>query len=351
MKFQSFITLLCLITSTFGYSDAVYNKLYEIAHYAKIAYCSVEPYFQDGPLDDACPDMNFCDATQQKNIEITQVVRPNFLEKEISGDSYVAIDHEKQMVYAVFRGTLSIGDAIVDISALQCPYVPILKHNLRYEDFVNVSTTNNELQDKILLKSNNDTICEDCKVHCGVYIAFMKFIHDVSNNADEYLQKGYNLTITGHSLGGGYALLGGVEFKNQGYNPLMITYAGLRVGNPSFNKFVDKIFETDLASEIVGNGGNLPFPSFSRVYQETDVVPRLPPNIPNVLEYTHAGLQFEIDKVLLPQPKENVIFKGPSNNDANDGIDIKFQPGITFLLYQHLHELIRISWPCNDLQL
>ncbi|ODQ57640.1 hypothetical protein WICANDRAFT_80970 [Wickerhamomyces anomalus NRRL Y-366-8] len=348
MKVQTLFTFLFIFTSVFGFSDSVYNKLVEIAHYAKIAYCSVEPYFQDGPLGKACPDIDFCDATNQSSTQIAEVVRPNFLEQEISGDSYVAINDETKKVYAVFRGSLSPGDFVTDITAFQCPYAPILKNNLKYEEFANISN-HDQLRSAILSKADNETVCEDCLVHCGVYVAFMKFIQDVYETADPYLQKGYELTVTGHSLGGGYALLGGVEFKLQGYEPLLITYASLRVGNPSFNKWVDEIFQTEANAKIVGEGGDLPIPSYSRVYQETDIVPRLPPNIPNVLEYTHSGLRFQITKVLLPQLKENVVFKGASNNDANDGIDINFQPGITFLLYQHLHEFTRISWPCNDL--
>lgn len=345
MKLQ-IIQLLLLIQCTSAFSTNVYDKLVEISHYAKIAYCSVESYFQDGPLENACPDIGFCDS--QTNTTIEEVVRPNILDSEISGDSYVAVDDYEKKVYAVFRGTLSIGDAIVDINAIGCPYAQVLKHDLQYEDFSGINDTD-RLRSKILEKSGNDTVCEDCVVHCGVYIAFMKFIHDVSNTATPYLDKGYDLIVTGHSLGGGYALLGGLEFKLQGYNPLLITYASLRVGNPAFNKFVDEEFETEKAAEIVANGGELPIPSYSRVYQETDVVPRLPPNIPGVLEYTHSGLQFEITKVFLPQTQNDVVFKGASDNDKNDGIDIKFQPGITFLIYQHLHEFIRISWPCNDL--
>lgn len=348
MRSQSLVTILFFITSVFAFSDAVYDKLVDTANYAKIAYCSVESYFQAGPLEDACPDIAFCDAANQSSTEIAEVIRPNFFESEISGNSYVAINDETKNVYAVFRGSLSPGDFVTDITAFQCPYAPVLKNNLRYEEFANI-TDNSELRSAILEKSNNETVCEDCLVHCGVYVAFMKFIQDVYDAAKPSLDKGYDLTVTGHSLGGGYALLGGTEFKLQGYKPLLITYASLRVGNPSFNSWVDEEFETEKAAGIVGNGGDLPIPSYSRVYQETDVVPRLPPSIPNVLEYTHSGLRFQITKVLLPQTKDDVVFKGASDNNSNDGIEIKFQPGITLLLYQHLHEFIRLSWPCNDL--
>lgn len=329
------------------YSDDVYNTLFKLTYYPKISYCSYEPTFHPGPLEDACPKIEFCE--KSSSTEIEEVVRPDVLDKEISGTSYIAIDHSKRKVYVVFRGTLSPGDALTDITFLQCPYVPVLANGVKYEMFSNVSKPEDVVE--TLNSKTNDFEkfdCEDCMVHCGLYVEFTKFIGEVFETAQPFLDKGYELVVTGHSLGGGYALLGGLEFLTKGYDPLLVTYASLRVGDPVFNEWVDKKFHTDENVEILANGGDLPIPSFSRVYQETDIVPRLPPVLPGIAKYTHSGMEFAITKVRLPHEKENVLFKGASNNYANDGIDFKFQPGILLPYYQHTHEFQRISWPCDD---
>ncbi|CCH46582.1 putative lipase [Wickerhamomyces ciferrii] len=347
MKLIQLIQLLSFAITVLGFSDSVYNKLFEITNYAKISYCSVDERFTTGPFSEECSDLGFCKKEEQKDTTIEAVVRPNFFESEISGDSYVAVNDEDKQVYIVFRGSVTPGDWITDITFAQCPYASALKNDIKYDDFDN-GTDSDSIKATILSKSNNKLECEDCYVHCGVYAEFTKSIQDLNKAAKPYLDKGYNLTITGHSLGGGYATLGAAEFRNLGYNPLTITYASLRVGNPAFNKWLDSIYNTEENAKIVGNGGDLPIPSYSRVHQETDVVPRLPPSVPGVLEYTHSGLDFSITKVLLPHNKENVVFQGASDNDKNDAVDVKFQPGMVLFIYQHLHQFQRIGVPCND---
>lgn len=263
----------------------------------------------------------------------------------MSGTSFIAVDNLAKRLIVVFRGTLSLGDAITDFTFFQCPYAPILNNGINYEMFPNKSDPS-QIADSIISHTTGKD-CKDCLVHCGVYVEFTKFIHKIKDAAGFYLDQGYELVITGHSLGGGYALLAGIEFLLSGYSPLLVTFGALRIGNPTFNEWVDSKFETKNNAKRIEKGSDLPFPSYSRIYQETDIVPRLPPSLPGIV-YTHSGLQFLITKVRLPHPKEAVVFKGPSNNHVNDGIDFKLQPGIFLPIYQHIHELQRLWWPCDD---
>jgi len=52
---------------------------------------------------------------------------------------------------------------------------------------------------------------------------------------------GYQLLITGHSMGGALATLLGLSYQNHGKSPLIITFGQPRVGNPAFAKFVDDV--------------------------------------------------------------------------------------------------------------
>lgn len=348
------IPFVFVITQVLGFSDSVYDQLVDIAYYCKASYCSVEPDFQPGPLEDACPGLTFC--RNQTTTTIEAIFNPDETQNQISGYSYLTVDHEKKKIYSIFRGTMTDGDKITDVLAFQCPYVPVLQNNLKFEDFENIKD-HDELSRKILRKSGGQKVCRDCFVHCGLYVAFMKFINRVFDTAKPFLDQGYELTITGHSLGGGYALLTGAEFRAQGYGSFLITYGSLRVGNPNFNKWVDDIFETRKAASIVEKGGDLPIPSYSRVFQTVDFVPHLPPNIPIILEYGHSGLQFEITKIELPQPKNVVKFKGPpkkyrSDVDETDEINSinRNTRGALWdaIWYPHQRMFINFSLPCED---
>ncbi|CAM9024529.1 unnamed protein product [Wickerhamomyces anomalus] len=275
--------------------------------------------FQPGPLEDACPGLTFC--RNQTTTTIEAIFNPDETQNQISGYSYLTVDHEKKKIYSIFRGTMTDGDKITDVLAFQCPYVPVLQNNLKFEDFENIKD-HDELSRKILRKSGGQKVCKDCFVHCGLYVAFMKFINRVFDTAKPFLDQGYELTITGHSLGGGYALLTGAEFRAQGYGSFLITYGSLRVGNPNFNKWVDDIFETGKAAE-----------------------------------YGHSGLQFEITKIELPQPKNVVKFKGPpkkyrSDVDETDEINSinRNSRGALWdaIWYPHQRMFINFSLPCED---
>ncbi|CCH44202.1 putative secreted protein [Wickerhamomyces ciferrii] len=349
MKYSqlSFIFIL-FTTHILAYSDSVYNKLVETANYAKISYCTINPLFNNGPLAEECPDTSFCTRSKASNAKIVSVIKPAFTKGAISGDSYVAVNDDIKQVFVGFRGTLSLGDVITDISALQCPYIPILSNNINKKDFESNSSDPNTLKDSIINKSTNKVECPDCFVHCGIYSAFAQNIQEVVSAAVPYLDQGYNLTVTGHSLGGAYALLGGIEFMTLGYNPLLITYASVRVGNPSFNQWVDEtLFDTDGLVDLIHSGEDLPYPSFSRVFQETDEVPKLPFNIPGSIKYTSSGLKFVIDKVQLPHPKNNVLFQGASNNFADDAANLtQVQPPMSEWVYQHTHQFMKFG--CDD---
>nr|ALE30156.1 lipase 1 [Wickerhamomyces lynferdii] len=330
-----------------NYSDFVYKTLFKNAHLQKVSYCSYESTFYEGPLSEACPNMAFCQKSD--DLKIVGIYSPSIKEKQISGTAYVAIDEENEKVHVVFRGTLSPGDAVTDITFLQCPYVPVLSNDIDYKIFENISRNDDHGMSQAIKDHTKEKTptCEGCLVHCGVYIEFTKFIGEIAKTIEPYMKKDYSLIVTGHSLGAGYALLGGLEFQLLGYDPMVITYASLRVGDPAFNVWVDELFATEKVSKLVEKGGKLPFPSLSRAYQATDIVPRLPPALPGIV-YTHAGLQFQINKVRLPHLKKDVIFKGPTDNFKNDGIDLKLQPGIFLPYYQHTHQFIRIAWPCDD---
>lgn len=323
-------------------SDAQYSQLFEGASWAKVAYCTADLTFDEGNLANECPLMDFC--TEHNTVQLIDVIRPNIAELEISGSAYVAADDTNKKVYAVFRGSLSPGDWITDITFAQCDYVPYIGSTLTAEKLVRANGSDVDTLNAVINDNGDSDACVDCKVHCGLFIAYTQFMERVYTAAKPYIEMGYNLTVSGHSLGGGYAALAGLDFQLAGANPLVITYASLRSGNPEFNKFVDEKFGTADKDAAVAAGNALEYGTYARVYDRSDIVPELPPG-----DYTHSGLQFELTTSMLTQTADEVVYNGPSNNDENSAFDFDWSNPLNyFIVLQHLNYFVRVSWPCTD---
>ncbi|KAG5359166.1 putative feruloyl esterase A [Yarrowia sp. C11] len=63
-----------------------------------------------------------------------------------------------------------------------------------------------------------------------------KLVDFLSANAD------YKLFVTGHSLGAATALLMGINLKNLGFDPMVITFGQPRVGNKAFADYANSLF-------------------------------------------------------------------------------------------------------------
>jgi hypothetical protein len=327
-----------------GWSHAVYDTLYEFANWAKVSYCAgLSPIFRVGSLALSCPTVKFCRDNPDYNI--TAIFKPSLLQSEISGTAIVAAVASEKRVYVVFRGSISLGDWTTDVLFKQCKYAPILGNKgINASTFANVDDdTDEETINSLISENSGDLPCADCKVHAGIYVALAHFMNEIEDAIKPYSEKGYQVVVTG------YTYMAGLELQLAGYNPLVVSYASLRVGNPEWNVFVDEQFNTAANEKVVADGGDLPIPSLSRVYQKTDVVPRLPPNLANFPNYTHSGLEFMIDKVTLPQPYDVVEYRGKSDNYINEPFEFDLSDirSIT-IAYQHNHNLVRLGAPCND---
>ena len=87
---------------------------------------------------------------------------------------------------------------------------------------------------------------------------------------------GYQLIVTGHSLGGAVATLAGLTLLNAGYSPTVYSFGSPRVGNAPFAAYTSKI--------LVYN---------YRVTHYRDLIPHIPPRS---LHYLHTGEEVYEDK-------------------------------------------------------
>ncbi|RCK59381.1 hypothetical protein Cantr_07059 [Candida viswanathii] len=214
-----------------------YIKLVEFSNFAAVGYC-VNRGLAKGRLGDE--DSN-CALLACKNdfladVEIIKIFDFNRLNEV--GTGYYALDRKRKAIILVFRGSVSRRDWATDMDFIPTSYKPIV-----YEE--------NFGCDPYIL-----TECKNCRVHRGFY-NFLKdnsaaIITEGIALKEEYPD--YQFLIIGHSLGAALTMLSGIEFQLLGYDPLVVTYGGPKVGNQEFADFTDNLFDTDeVDNEIATN--------------------------------------------------------------------------------------------------
>ncbi|KAG2419874.1 hypothetical protein HFD88_004671 [Aspergillus terreus] len=166
---------------------------------------------------------------------------------------YIAFAHNPpQRIIVAFRGTYSLANTVLDLSAYPQPYTPYHPEN---------DTTD----------TGSSEACNNCTVHTGFltswHAARRTVLYHVSSARARYPD--YEVEVVGHSLGGAVAALAGTEMALRGWRPRVTTFGEPRVGNADFCRFVDGVFGLDGGGDTGGWG-------FRRVTHVDDPVPLLP---------------------------------------------------------------------------
>ncbi|GFF27941.1 probable feruloyl esterase A [Aspergillus lentulus] len=202
---------------------------------------------------------------------------------------YIALSHgpSPKRIIVAFRGTYSIANTIIDLSAYPQAYVPY-----HPEDG----------------KMSGHLHCLNCTVHAGFLASWSNtraiVLEHVAAARARYPD--YSLVLVGHSLGGAVAALAGVEMQLRGWDPQVTTFGEPRIGNKAFVGFLDRIFDLD------GLGADAQDSRFRRVTHVNDPVPLLP-----LQEWgyeMHAGEIFIAKVELSPLPHDIRLCQG--DNDA-----------------------------------
>lgn len=284
----------------------ILEQLLEGIHWSQLAYCTVWPGFTLGPLNEACTTYKF----RRENTELVfELVPPGrFM---YSGAGIVAVDHDQEFINLSFRGSATPADWLNDVDSRHANYHPVISKEVAKQEY---RENDMDIDPAITISSEKYPVyknCPDCYAHAGIYSSFRRFMPQVFAATKPYLDLGYKIQITGHSLGGGYALFAGLEYQLLGYNPRVITFGQLKVGNPEFAAWVDEVFHTRKKSKQVQRGALLPWASYFRVSHQSDVVPRYPGVVLN--NFSHAGCMIEVQGYELPQNMSRVVFMGPQD--------------------------------------
>ena len=191
---------------------------------------------------------------------------------------YIALSHPpapKRIIIA-FRGTYSISNAIADLSLSKQSYLP-------YPSDGHSPTG-----------TLDDQECENCTVHGGFLESWTQAERLIGETVSNLVkvwkaERGYELVLVGHSLGGAVAALAALEFRAKGYGPVVTTFGEPRVGNEALASFIDRRFTPE---------------TYRRLTHVNDPVPLLP-----LSEWGFAPhhTEYYIDQRGLPPKQENIL--------------------------------------------
>lgn len=204
---------------------------------------------------------------------------------------YIALSHApapKRIIIA-FRGTYSIANAIADLSLSKQSYLP-------YPTDGHSSTP-----------ASDPPKCENCTVHSGFLESWTqaeRLIGDIVVNLIRVWkqERGYELVLVGHSLGGAVAALAALEFHARGYGPIVTTFGEPRVGNEALARFIDERFTPE---------------TYRRLTHVNDPVPLLP-----LTEWGFAAHERELyisRKDLPPAQGDILVCEGPEDKECVAG--------------------------------
>ncbi|OAA56394.1 lipase precursor [Cordyceps fumosorosea ARSEF 2679] len=214
-------------------NDGMMNNFRFYAQHAAAAYCNAV-----GPSPgDSVACGGECDDVMRNGATIIDT----FSGRKTGIAGYVSVDDTRREVVFSTRGSNNIRNFITDVLFLKrdCDFAP------------------------------------GCKMHIGFSDSWNEISAAATSAIKEGLaaNPGYKLVVTGHSLGGAVAALGGAYLRRAGIPADVYTFGAPRVGNDAFANFAN------------AQAGGL----LLRMTHTDDPVPRLPPMI---FGYRHGGAEY-----------------------------------------------------------
>ncbi|KAJ5585311.1 uncharacterized protein N7459_005111 [Penicillium hispanicum] len=237
-------------------SSELFKSLEELSRLVDVSYCVGTTGVQE-PFE--C--LSHC--AEFPDLELATTWNTGVLMSDSCG--YIALSHSPsaKRIIVAFRGTYSITNTIIDLSAYPQAYVP-------YTGDEDDKDRSNGTQPGF-----SALRCENCTVHAGFMTSWINtrptVLPHVSAARGQYPD--YEVTLVGHSLGGAVAALAGLEMRLKGWNPVVTTFGEPIVGNDAFAKFIDEQFHIEDPNEAPGHATTQ---RFRRVTHIDDPVPLLP---------------------------------------------------------------------------
>ncbi|MCJ1441782.1 MAG: hypothetical protein MMC23_002274 [Stictis urceolatum] len=283
-------------------SSKLFFELEELSRLVAISYCvGYQGIYKPFECLSHCADF--------ERFELVKTWNSGIIDSASCG--YVALSHPPHppRIIVAFRGSNSLSDTISDLMTLPAEYTP-------YDPPVRNETSFEE--DHTAAKKSGGK-CENCKAHSGFLSAWQTTKDTLFPVLRDTVWKypGYELVLTGHSLGGAVAGLAALECEAMGWKPIVTTFGEPRFGNEELAHFIDETFPikedhdgSPAANPIDGQGGDR-ISRYRRVTHAGDPVPLYPPD--QWGWKPHSGEVF-ISKSDLPPAREDLVLcNGPSD--------------------------------------
>ncbi|EOA81330.1 hypothetical protein ACJQWK_10556 [Exserohilum turcicum] len=184
-------------------SETLLADMKLMSQYASAAYC--KPNI-DSPGGTVYCGSGKCPLVQAANVESLE----EYSEAETSTDvtGYIAADHTHKLLIVAFRGSRTPDNWITNF------------------DFAMMPTT----------------LCPKCVAHSGFWRSWTdarrRVVSALKNSTAQY--PGYQIRVTGHSLGGAVATFAAAGLRTEGFDVAMYTFGAPRIGGPSVSDFISK---------------------------------------------------------------------------------------------------------------
>lgn len=309
--------------------DRDYQELHKYAHLSAVAYClkkGVHPGVL-GEQKEACPSHS-CSYPSIKHMKIYKVF--NFTDWLVVGSGFIALEPESERIYVVFRGTSSTQDWISNFEFIHSKYEPLV--HAQEDDF----------------DVESEEYCEGCTIHKGFNTFIRSNAEEIVNEVVKLKEKlpHYSVVVTGHSLGAALATLTGVEFRLLGYDTLVVTLGGPKVGNSNFVDFVDTLFDTEYAERHIRKYHSFDtlLSGLIRATHIHDLIPMLPPTS----HYKQCGYQYYLSAKGPQQSPGTMIRRGTDYVEDDQLLDYQSMLPSSFSRGDHVNYFFKITG-CVDL--
>ncbi|OWB64232.1 hypothetical protein B5S29_g5288 [[Candida] boidinii] len=284
-----------------------------------------------------------------KRYQLVHVIHPENDENKLfehgGGEGYILLDHLRETINIVFRGSRHMKQWISNLDFAPASFNPLSNrtefweelnntetggrfYDKYYGNYLNLQNIHTEEFKEMKNGLSQGSVLSSYFIHKGFSTVTNRVNFQTFSNLFQLLEEypNYHVFFIGHSLGGALAQSFSLESKLMGIDNVAITFNAPSLFSRDLSGFYEKLMDNkQIQSKLINNSvlklEDNNSSAIIRNYQFYDIVPRI---LPKEL-YKHAGAPIVAEKKGLPHNKEDFYLKYPEekidDEDYYDGYD------------------------------